>query len=421
MAVYYLNYASISRKAGQSAVAAAAYRATAKLIDAGGKVHDYTHKHRAGYTVMLHGQDVPDWVNDRGEFWKQVEAREKRSDSELAKSIILALPKELATAKGDVSKNMADLVKAWAQKNFVDYGLVADIAIHKPHIGRNGKSNDNWHAHVLVSTRAVGKDGWADKKDARLNGPKRAKYLEEARTDWANLVNAEFIRLGRPERISEKKAVSREELEAVLAVDLQYQDLLKRKAQLEQKLKKLNTPAPKPAPVPVQPKPAQANSQVKNSQAKPVPAPAVPPAKPAPKPVQVSPWAVLTPAERAGLAAEDITTAKVVYVKYSEFGGPKKLSGLLQANGSEKARNILNACVETQKAEAKAGRRCGNWARIVQGIEMWAQSMQEVARALREGAQSLIDRYKGPKIARQTHEAGLQRVRRQEDNVQGYS
>ena len=220
---------------------------------------------------------------------------------------------------------------------------------------------------------------------------------------------------------SSASAVSREELEAVLAVDLQYQDLLKRKAQLEQKLKKLNTPAPKPAPVPVQPKPAQANSQVKNSQAKPVPAPAVPPAKPAPKPVQVSPWAVLTPAERAGLAAEDITTAKVVYVKYSEFGGPKKLSGLLQANGSEKARNILNACVETQKAEAKAGRRCGNWARIVQGIEMWAQSMQEVARALREGAQSLIDRYKGPKIARQTHEAGLQRVRRQEDNVQGYS
>ena len=144
---------------------------------------------------MLHSPDAPDWTNDRGEFWRQVEAKENRSNSEFAKSIILALPKELTTKDGKVSKNMVDLVEAWARKEFVDYGLVADIAIHAPSV-KGGKSNGNWHAHVLVSTRAIGKDGWNDHKDRRLSGGSRAKHLEAARTDWANIVNAEFIRLG---------------------------------------------------------------------------------------------------------------------------------------------------------------------------------------------------------------------------------
>lgn len=283
MAVYYLNYDHISRADGQSAVAAAAYRATAKIVDASGKVHNYTRKTRAVYTAMLHSPDAPDWTNDRGEFWRQVEAKENRSNSEFAKSIILALPKELTTKDGKVSKNMVDLVEAWARKEFVDYGLVADIAIHAPSV-KGGKSNGNWHAHVLVSTRAIGKDGWNDHKDRRLSGGSRAKHLEAARADWANIVNAEFARCGINERISEKKAVSKEELEEALSKDEKYQSLLKKKAQLEAQLKQ---PAPQPKPSAVQ----KLTSKPASAPVKASPAPVSKPTQtqapsPQPKPVQ---------------------------------------------------------------------------------------------------------------------------------------
>ena len=243
MAVYYLNYAPISRKAGQSAIAAAAYRATAKLTGLDGKVHNYTRKTQAVYTAMLHSADAPAWTDDRGEFWRQVETKENRSNSELAKSIILALPKELTEKDGRLSKNMIALVETWAKKEFVDHGLVADISIHAPSM-KGGKSNNNWHAHVLVSTRAIGKDGWSKNKDRRLSGADRRKHLDEARADWASIVNAELARCGINERISEKRAVSKDELEEALAKDEKYQSLLKKKAQLEAQMRQ-----PKPVPV----------------------------------------------------------------------------------------------------------------------------------------------------------------------------
>ena len=358
MAVYYLNYAPISRKAGQSAIAAAAYRATAKLTGLDGKVHNYTRKTRAVYTAMLHSADAPDWTNDRGEFWRQVETKENRINSELAKSIILALPKEL-TVNGQLSKNMIALVETWAKKEFVDYGLVADIAIHAPSM-KGGKSNNNWHAHVLVSTRAIGKDGWSKNKDRRLSGADRRKHLDEARTDWANIVNAEFARLGRPERISEKRAVSQEELEEALAKDEKYQSLLKKKAQLEAQLRQpkpavVQKPTPQPAPMPVKATPARAAKLTQ------------PVAKPAPvqKPKTAEQIEFEKLLEKQTAIINNYSHEKWLTILYGDAGTPGNLKAVKAsnladakamciANNTQMITAVVNPAYTTAKKELKA-------------------------------------------------------------------
>ena len=188
MAIYHLSMKSLGRKSGQSAVAAAAYRATEKLVDIDGEVKDFTKKEKALWDAMLAPEGAPEWTKDRGEYWRNVERKENRSNSEFCKNIDLALPKELLR-DGKPTTAMIGCATKWAWNNFVARGLVVDVTVHGPHKDKDGNTNNNWHAHVLVSTRAIGKDGWAKHKDALLTDKNRNIYLEELRKSWADTVN----------------------------------------------------------------------------------------------------------------------------------------------------------------------------------------------------------------------------------------
>ena len=120
MGIYHLSLKYHSRKAGQNAVQAAAYRRGAKLYDKRtGQWFDYTKKQDIVFSEIMAPDDSPEWVQEildmqekepdkaAGELWSFVELSEKRKDSRLDVDINLALPKEL-----NLEQN-AELIKSF--------------------------------------------------------------------------------------------------------------------------------------------------------------------------------------------------------------------------------------------------------------------------------------------------------------------
>lgn len=186
MAIYHVHCEIIGRSRGRSATAAAAYRATCKITDrTTGETFDFSRKHKCLYSgiIVSDTSGLPPLMDIiahtksqdlRSELWNSVEERENRKNSQFCRSFDIALPKELS-----LDDNIK-LVKRWANSCWVSRGLIADITIHAGH-----KENGNIHAHVLVPTRTISRNGWG-KKDREGNS---RVYLKHVRKEWATLTN----------------------------------------------------------------------------------------------------------------------------------------------------------------------------------------------------------------------------------------
>lgn len=195
MAIYHLHCDIIGRSGGRSATAAAAYRATCKIEDrTTGEIFDFTKKEKVLFSNIYRTADSPEWASNRAELWNSCEEKENRKNSQFCRSFDIALMKEFS-----LEKNI-ELVRNWVAQNYVYRGLVADVAIHAPHKNRDGTTNENLHAHILIPTRKMNKDGWTE-KDREGNDK---DFLKQVRTSWAEIVNAEFERKGMAERIDER-------------------------------------------------------------------------------------------------------------------------------------------------------------------------------------------------------------------------
>jgi len=165
MAIYHLSIKIISRGKGKSAVAASAYRSGEKIKNEyDGVVHDFTRKGGIAHTEILLPQNAPQEFLDRGTLWNSVEKIEKSKNSQLAREIEIALPKELDREK------QIELVREYVKENFVKVGMCADIALHD-------KNDGNPHAHILLTMRPLNEDttwGAKSKKEYILdeNGEK---------------------------------------------------------------------------------------------------------------------------------------------------------------------------------------------------------------------------------------------------------
>src|SRR6185312_12232976 len=87
----------LSRSAGRSVIAAAAYRSGALLADNRlGQDFDFTGK-RAGvaYTAILAPEHAPAALLDREGLWNAAEKADARRDAAPAREILVALPHEL--------------------------------------------------------------------------------------------------------------------------------------------------------------------------------------------------------------------------------------------------------------------------------------------------------------------------------------
>ena len=133
----------ISRSQGRSATAAIAYRVAERIEDRRtGLTFDYAARGGVDHTEILAPDHAPDWVRDRSELWNRVEESETRKNSQVAREVRVALPAELTHAQ------RVELVRDFAQEQFVDRGMIADIALHAP--GRDGDDR-NHHAHILLT------------------------------------------------------------------------------------------------------------------------------------------------------------------------------------------------------------------------------------------------------------------------------
>ncbi|MGO9719245.1 MAG: MobA/MobL family protein, partial [Methylocella sp.] len=99
MAIYHFSAKVIQRAAGRSAVAAAAYRAAARLFDERlGRTFNYSAKAGVIHSEILLPDGAPGRWLDRVILWNEVEAFERRKDAQLAREVELALPRELPPA-----------------------------------------------------------------------------------------------------------------------------------------------------------------------------------------------------------------------------------------------------------------------------------------------------------------------------------
>ena len=181
MAIYHLEAKVVSRGAGRSAAAAAAYLSCSRIYnDYDGIQHDYTRKQGLVWQqVFLPPQAPPEW-QDREKLWNAVEAAEKAKDSRLARELVVALPIELN------QEQQISLIEEFIQEQFVADGMCADAAIHDT-------DGHNPHAHSLLTVRPLDEKGqWQYKTEKEYlcvrNGEERgfttAEFLKAQKEGW---------------------------------------------------------------------------------------------------------------------------------------------------------------------------------------------------------------------------------------------
>ena len=218
MTMVHIATKAISRKAGQSAVASAAYRAGDVLDDAKyGKTHDYSKKSGVmssdivlPFSLKALGVSV-----NRETLWNTAEAAETRSDSRVAREWLINLPYELD------EYDRHQLAINFAQKLCDDMDVIADVCIHRPVMKlpfdpnvppsskylREGEENPdprNFHAHILVTTRAptIGPNKtlafdpklktpfeWSNKKRKAHDLPSSMQEIKRVREMWVDTAN----------------------------------------------------------------------------------------------------------------------------------------------------------------------------------------------------------------------------------------
>ena len=209
IALYHFHVTQIKRSAGQSAVAAAAYRSGEKLhSEYYGEDSDYTRKGGVICSEILLPSHAPPEYADRETLWNAVEKVERGKKAQLAYSFDIALQNEFS-----MEENI-DIARQFLLDNFVSRGMVVDFAIHQPDKEDGGIPNP--HFHVMCPIRPIALNGKWDNKQRReyvldehgnrirdgagnyvFNAVPTTDWgspetLEAWRQTWADLCNAKF-------------------------------------------------------------------------------------------------------------------------------------------------------------------------------------------------------------------------------------
>lgn len=192
MAIFHLSVKVISRASGRSAVAASAYRAGERLHDERlDRDHDFTNKDGVVHSEILLPKDAPEHLADREKLWNAVEVAEKRKDAQLSREVEFAIPREMNKSQGIA------LARDFVEAEFVDKGMIADLNVHWD-IGKDGQAKP--HAHVMLTMREVGKDGFG----AKVREWNKAELVEQWRERWADHVNQRLAELDIDARVDHR-------------------------------------------------------------------------------------------------------------------------------------------------------------------------------------------------------------------------
>ena len=158
----------VKRSQGQSAVAGAAYQSGERLFsEYDQRTKFYNKKKELVHAEIMLPHNAPPGYADRATLWNAVEAVENQWNSQLARRIVLALPREVP------KDQYLPMLKEFCNEQFVSKGMIADFAIHD-------KGDGNPHAHILLTIRAM---------------DERGKWLPKARKVYDLDENGERIQL----------------------------------------------------------------------------------------------------------------------------------------------------------------------------------------------------------------------------------
>lgn len=207
MAIFHLDFKIVKRSEGRSSVAKAAYHTRCRITDERtGDTYDYCRRTDLCGHFILAPVNAPEHIiKDSTALWNEVESVERQHNGQTARYFDVAIPAEL---NNDDKKK---LVLEYCQKNFVDKGMIADIAFHD-------LDSDNPHAHVMLTLKTIGPEGFG-KKQRSWNDRKMSVLWRES---WSAMANSYLAAAGSSERIDHRsiQAQHEEALEkAAVALD----------------------------------------------------------------------------------------------------------------------------------------------------------------------------------------------------------
>ncbi|MER9950015.1 AAA family ATPase [Mesorhizobium sp. M0047] len=216
MAIAFARARYISRSDGGSAVRSAAYNGREAIkAQRTGEVFYFKHREAPEHHEVLLPEGAPSELASSDALWNAAEAMEKRKDAQLARELVLALPANEELGHDD----RVELARSFAQEHFVSKGLAVQLDVHAPHGAESKGERANYHAHLLITTRRLGEEGFAAKKARDLDpvikrGGGRAIVAEgEAWGQlWRDHQNRYFAEQGLLIRVDATSAVPQEHI-----------------------------------------------------------------------------------------------------------------------------------------------------------------------------------------------------------------
>ena len=208
MAIFHLQIKSISRGAGRSATAAAAYRAGERIRDERtGVLHNYSRRTDVSHKEILLPSRLQGagsaWATDRASLWNAAEHVEQRRDARVAREYQVALPAELNAAQ------RLQLARAFSRELADRYNVAVDLAVHAPRAAGDAR---NHHAHLLATSREVTPAGFGAKAGLDMASDERRRRglpmgiaeIKAIRERWAVLSNQALAAAGLGVRIDHR-------------------------------------------------------------------------------------------------------------------------------------------------------------------------------------------------------------------------
>ena len=234
MAIGYARVEFVKRSEGKTSCAKAAYNSRSRIEFQGNcaldsETFNWANKESSAYHEVLLPLGVHEKFKSPETLWNAVEVSEKKYNSQVAIELLLALPDDKVLSIED----RIHLAKTFIQTHFVDKGLAAQIDVHSPEkrikIMRDNReiglykgmlgnvleekegnltvqfdskrvisfdpkeftgfieTENNWHAHVLVTTRRFQKDGLDLGEKGRDLMPRICKGKVISGDDWGKL------------------------------------------------------------------------------------------------------------------------------------------------------------------------------------------------------------------------------------------
>lgn len=189
MAIFHLEFKIVKHSEGMSSCRKAAYHARCKITDdRTGNTYDFSHRSDLFHHQILSPVSAPSHIIESSTaLWNEVERVERQKDGQTARYFDVAIPCELN------NEDKIKLVVEYCQQNFVDKGMIADIAFHD-------LDSNNPHAHVMLTLKPITADGFG-KKERSWNDKKNLVLWRES---WSALANDYLEAAGTEERIDHR-------------------------------------------------------------------------------------------------------------------------------------------------------------------------------------------------------------------------